>query len=1684
MKANVHEIPSLILPKHRLKRDTSVVRADGRYRSTLLVKEAGGQRVLFGRDTTTGDPVVIRQVPQQALSEGARLRLEHSIRVLDELHCDLFALPLWVGSDTDSTVVVTKYLPGKTLAEQLLREGKLSVEASLNIAKSILTALRELHAHEVLHQDVKPSNIVLDGDEPAFRASLIDFGFAKSAALDQSLRGLHVGTALYMSPEQAGLLNAPIDERSDLYSLGIVLYEALAGRCPYSGQDVGEILRAHLCANAAPLSAVRSDVPQALMGLLARLMEKDPRERYQTAAGVLADLEMLIRARAQGTSDPFLVLGRFDRHTGVTEPLFVGRRNELEDLRSAWLDAAAGIPGICLLEGDSGSGKTRLLEELVTAAAKLGAKNVFWGRGIDQAVQRPFQVLVGVAEEAARVGAVSPEFRKRIRERVGDMAEAAGGALPELKQLFLQGAMLPDTWPENFGEIRTFAALGAWLDALGSAETPALVILDDCQWSDESTLRLLQHWQRGTKRTESHVMIVAAFRTEEVPAGHPLRKMESRRHLVLFPLEEKETREVVESMAGTIPDPIHEIIASVAGGSPFMISAVVRGLVESGAITSSKDGWKIDSTKLATLQSSRKAASFLIRRMELLSPATLDFLTGGAVIGKQFDIRLAAPLIEQTPAQALEAIAEASRCHILWMRDANVASFAHDKLREALLKRLSEQQTRSLHLQFAETLERCRATEVFELAFHFDAAECPHRALPYALAGAAKARAQHSLEVAERLYRIAQRAVTETDHAQRLAIAEGLGDILMLRGQYDLSEESLSHAAFLATLRIDRARIEGKRGEVLFKRGNITAAAKALETAAAILGRTVPKSDFVMGLFAAWEVFIQVLHTLLPRFFVSRRKRGAQTEEEFVVIRLLSRLAYIYWFKRGRTACGWAHIKEMNLAERYPASLELAQAYSEHAPVMTMVPYYSRGMRYAERSLEIRRAFNDIWGQGQSLHFYGVVLYSASRFEECIQKCTEAVRLLERAGDRWEVNTANWHIAFSHYRLGNLHFAAELGKQVHQCGLEIGDFQASGIGLSAWAKATNGKIPAALVSAEINRRTGDAHTHVEVLLAEGIRLLSQSHTKEAATQFRKARRIVKESGLQQEYVAPVLPWLLTALRSEVEKRRQRLTPGETADLLSQARIVGKSALAEAKKYRNNLPHTYRELALLAAMAGKIARARRFFSAAIITANAQGMKAELMSTFLARARVGEELGWASVTIDKESADALRKTIDPAQIDSAKARTDETAGSVSILDRFVTMMEAGKLITGSLTRPQIMAATHDAALKLLRGEACLVLEGASQGGKIVYPHGSLQSTYSKTVVERVLTTGELVTLTDGTSAEASDSIVLQGIRSAICVPFRVRDRIEGCFYLTHRRVGTLFDKEEVRLAEFIAALTGAALENADGFDRLKRINEDFQQELRRRELAERALKKQTVQLEKSNADLERFAYVASHDLKEPLRTVLNNVRLLEKHCGDTLDGDAKEFMRFAVDGANWMYGLIDALLTYSRINASPDQRRGTNLNLTIKEVLSGLSQAIEESGAKIECSELPSLFVNEMEIAQLFQNLIGNAIKFRRSEAPMIRISAVPQDGEWLFEVRDNGIGIDKKYYQRIFEIFQRLHDRQSYPGTGIGLSVCKRIVELYGGRIWLDSSPGVGSDFHFTVPDDRLARDERPNRGET
>ena len=336
------------------------------------------------------------------------------------------------------------------------------------------------------------------------------------------------------------------------------------------------------------------------------------------------------------------------------------------------------------------------------------------------------------------------------------------------------------------------------------------------------------------------------------------------------------------------------------------------------------------------------------------------------------------------------------------------------------------------------------------------------------------------------------------------------------------------------------------------------------------------------------------------------------------------------------------------------------------------------------------------------------------------------------------------------------------------------------------------------------------------------------------------------------------------------------------------------------------------------------------------------------------------------------------------------------------------------------------------------------------------------YDEGIIGPTYLTGELTVINDYPSHPmAPPHVVAAGLQSLMTIPVKVSGRMLGILTIDSIQLDH-FTPDRVKQVTAVADEIGALLENA----RLQEEAYLHAEELKR---TNEALDRHAQNLARSNADLEQFAYVASHDLQEPLRMISSYSGLLSQRYKDKLDTDAADFLGYITDGASRMQRLIQDLLAYSRAGSEDSDLVLVDCEEVLARVGSNLGLTIQESNAEVSHDPLPSVHGDFMQLCRLFQNLIGNAVKFRGDQPPQIHVGVESQGDHWLFSVRDNGIGISPHYKERIFTIFQRLHTKEEYPVTGIGLAICKKIVEKHGGNIYVESETGKGSTFYFTLP---------------
>ena len=1591
---------------------------------------------------------------------AARMRLEYEAVGLSLLSLKRMAVPLDVDFSGNAGCLVFPWINGRTLADYISR-AELTIDQVLSIADDLLDALDELHNHGHVRRVLRPDDIFIEDINGRTRAVLGGFG---PLIVLQSLQNEQIArkVACYGSPEVLGALDEDIRAAGDLYSVGMILFECLTGERPFNASSTGDLVFQHMTSPVPNMISRNSRIPQALNDIVLRLLEKHPRDRYQSAAGVRFDLQQLTDL-GQNRQSAHLVLGTMDRRETLIEPAFVGRSGSLNSLQSELDSVSLGNSRTVVISAASGLGKSRLLLE-VSRMAALRNYHILKSVGQNQPGLAPLASLQPVIAECANIIRADSLLKTHLRRDLSGLGRELQLVVPELvAELELP---VPPEGNDELSDRRIAVALATLLGAMNAGGRPVLILLDDMQWADDLTLTMLECWHLVNSRK---TLLIVGTRPSDATAERLQQHLKYAEQIHLSPLVREELNQLLESMAGGLPSTILDTIWQMSAGNPFVASAVLRGLVEVGLLTASNNGWLVDEDQLRNLQMSGEAAEVLKQRLNRLSLSSQHLLAVGSVLGKEFSIEMAADVAGIARDRVLQLLIEPRKNHLIWERASDsTCSFMHDQIREAILSSMDAARRADIHFKAASCLQRTQPDRIFDIAFHFDAAGRSDLARVHALEAAEQARSSHALESAEQQYRIAFRSYEAVNEEPDFQILYGLGDVLMLSGRYQDAQPLFERAIQMADCKTKRAEVSLKLGELAFKEDRKDRAIELWEAALDSLGGKIPPA-WMAPISAVREITVQLLHSVFPKQFLGTKQQNP-TATDRLLWRLHSRLAYAYWFVRSKTEVLNIHLRGMNLAERYKPTAELAQAYSEHAPAMSLIPLSRRGIAYGRRSLQIRSEQNDIWGQGQSLHFLAIALYSASQFEECVDVGRRSVRILEKAGDFWEKHIAQYQVAASLYRLGRFTESAQLARDAYQSGLAVGDFQVCGNILDIWARATNGDIPPQVLKCELERPRADVQGQAHVLMAQGIHLNAEGKFDEAARVFDRGIAISRKAGISNTYTSPLYAWKATTLRLALENK-SLLTRVQRRKVLNGHFKAARSAVYVALRFRNELPHALREYAWAQIFRNKNRRAVWLLRKSLQVARKQCAEFEIIQSDLLLQKLLLEMGYRRAEKGLKNAEQRHSAF------RAEQMPPRMVSSLSLVDRFDSLLETGRNVAAAIHPQEICNTACEGARRLLRCTYAEIIRIDESG----QPEPKAESL--KHQIMSAIKTMDAVT---GNSSE-------NDLQSLIACPIAVRGRAISCLVVGNSELRDMFGPNEIRIARYIATVTGAAFENAEGFKSLQELNANLENIVRERtsvvearsaELQQTADDLRIAQTElaaardaaesASRAKTDFLAHM-SHEIRTPIGAVLGFTELLLQ--GDApLTTEQTSHLQRVLSNGNHLHRLLNDLLDLSRIEAGqlPIEPMPCAPFTLIHDIMAALqSQAIAKNlrmSVRITDRIPDRITTDPTRFRQILTNLIGNAVKFTANGSVDLFVSTETANGQLRIEVQDTGVGIAPSAQKDVFEPFKQANESvvRRFGGTGLGLSISKKLAQALGGDISLCSEPGLGSTFTLTI----------------
>jgi diguanylate cyclase (GGDEF)-like protein len=796
---------------------------DGAHADVLGELGRGAQAVVY-RVRHGGAEYALRVLHQTGEQDPAALReLHRQAALLAGL--DVPGLPrvYAAGATGGHPYVLMDLIDGDPLALRLAG-GPIGERAACAIGADVAAALAAAHGRNLVHRDVKPDNILLT----ASGAVLVDAGLADRA--DAGPAGDRIaGTPAYCPPEQTGMLNRPVDARSDLYALGAVLFACVTGAPPFAARDAGELIRLHATAPVPDPRALAPGLGDTFAAVVLRLLAKDPDDRYQSAAGLLADLR-----RLAADPDAVFALGADDAATVIDEVPFTGRVAELARMRARWDAARDGHGGIALLLGEPGSGKTRLVTELGTHGAL-----VLRGRATS-GDRQPLAPLRAAVDAFVRA---NPDAGPLLSAAAGPAAAVVKNLSPALAEVLAA----PDV-DGGIGPDRYASAVSGFLAGLARAGRPVLLHLDDAHWFDEGTTRVLA--LLAEEIADVPLLVVATAR--ELPDGVPHDTV-----VTLPPLDAAGVRDLLDALGNGMRTALDsaEGIAALTGGNLFTALEYCRAILQAGLLRPFWGSWRADREGVRELRLPADSAQLLLRRTGRLDARARRVLGVAALAGSTFASGLLAEVTGADAAQIAEVLAVAGREGLVESRGDRHA-FRHESIRTALLADFSDDDVRDLHDRIADALERRGAeTDVYALAGHRAAGHPmrdPDRMLRAGSAAGARALAEHAPDT----------ALGFLDHARGVAEAAGLplstgfrrmlGSAYHLNGRFADALRTLHDALDASTDRYERAELYHQLAGVHDRAWSGAEELRVVERGLTAMGRPLPRHPLLLVLSSVW----------------------------------------------------------------------------------------------------------------------------------------------------------------------------------------------------------------------------------------------------------------------------------------------------------------------------------------------------------------------------------------------------------------------------------------------------------------------------------------------------------------------------------------------------------------------------------------------------------------------------------------------------------------------------------------------------------------------------------------------------------------------------------------------------------------------------------------------------------------
>jgi len=1447
-----------------------------------LVEELGrGASTAVYRALREGEEYAVKIQELSGPDDPARITFRREAAILAAIRHPCLAKVFEVGDDGRISYLAMELIGGRTLAQAIDKEGALPESRVLAIAADVASALEAAHRVGLVHRDVAPRNVVL---RPDGRAVLIDFGLATQTGTRQPEDSV-IGTVMYSAPEQTGMVRRPVDRRSDLYSLGAVLFECITGVPPFRSEDAGEVVRMHAVTMPAEVRDLHPDASVQLSRIIARLLAKDPDDRYQGAGSLLSDIEALRR----GTLPADAPLGQATTETSVSATPLIGRDQELATLLEILNESRASEVGSAvLIESDPGGGKTRVSTELARVARGDGMTVLEAHLGLDH--PGPLGPLAqALGRLFTELEARDPATLARLR---ADMAPGRPGAADSLVGLsneldrYLTAANIPEDERNSDVGFHEFAVIEAahLLMAIASASTGGtLLLLDNAHLADDATHRVLAYLAPELDRLP--LVIALTARTDPV-SGSALARLRQemgesvRRRIDLAPLADAEVEAILRWQLGgdALESSLANEIIIRASGNPAAAVEYLRSALEAGVLRPSWGTFSVDAEALASLDLPTDVGGLALRRLDALRPATRWLLTEAAVIGSSFNANLLAGITRWPASDVFVALGEAADARVVEPLGVDRHVFLHEAVRDTLLASIDEKAGKRSHEALARALEESgdtRAEVIYEIARHYAVGEIAvdpkrsfkanHRAARVALAAQANDDALEFLATAESI-------ATEFELIVGSAFETDYGTALHRSGQVSAALQHYDNALKLERDRAGKARIHEHIARVYFAQSNGLTSLQHARLGLSELGSPLPMNSVLVALSTMWSCFLGLL-VGLTRIGFGRAKRG-QREKVRLECRLLEIAGDAADLEhRSFLAVGVA-LSALLPANRLGHSREYVGAYAHLGLVLAQVRL-EKAARFVAR--HTRRIAEQTGDHATMVHAKLVEAISLEFQGESVdseQLLTDVLRQEARWLQPGEYLAGVLAVCIGLGLRGRvLEQVAWLEEATWHSGPATQVAEGTITGLDYVGIGIAGLLEQPTVGIERLTRVRQALTDMQPsrISVAGFQVaLASFHfgLNELGPPF--------EEAINDFHAQKLPPWncpynlssfwivqaygrvsqLLSAAGGD-RKERSRMARRAIWELRAAARtpllkahyFAARSGYLVAKgRYPAALRASTKGQALLVGLDGPgIEMAVQMSRSRALAGAGHQQESERMA--VAASRLAEDLGITAFVrwIQPDLPDRSRRGATLGGANKGPTFAGPQGGhGVRASGRAARQLEAllqvGAAAARVLDPEELARMALDETVRILNAERALLFLTNENSG-LVRPHLGRDAAgndlteltgYSTTIVDRVAATREAMVLT-GTeqgAALGSESAVTHGLRSILVAPLQIEDRLLGIVYLDSRLAKGIFTRDDVDILSAITSNVAFALETA----RLAEMELSVASERRQRQVAE--------------------------------------------------------------------------------------------------------------------------------------------------------------------------------------------------------------------------------------------------------